>query len=258
MSSISDATAGGQSYWAKHTSNEVQLFDDYAAYFDQSPLPTKAKLRAFSKYLRRQDIARFLARNELYKMQLDVPGVVIECGTYTGQGLMTYSQLSSIYEPYNHTRRVIGFDSFQGFPEVGVKDRNRNVNWGAGDLSSCQNIQEEIGIATALHDRNRALGHLTKTVLVPGDATQSIPKFMQEHPHLVISMLYMDFDLHAPTKVALEHFVPRMPKGAVLAFDELNAEAFPGETVALAETLGIRNVALKKTPFDPYIAYAIL
>jgi len=258
MSAITDATATGQSYWAKHTSNEVQLFDDYGRYFEQSPLPTKAKLRSFSKYLRRQDIARFLARNALYQLQLEVPGVVIECGTYTGQGLMTYSQLSSIYEPYNHTRRVIGFDSFQGFPEVSDKDKNREIRWGPGDLSSCENIQEEIGIAIALHDRNRALGHLNKTVLVPGDAKESIPRFLKENPQLLVSMLYMDFDLYEPTKVALETLVPRMPKGAVLAFDELNAEAFPGETLALLETLGIRNVALKKTPFDPYIAYAIL
>ena len=35
-------------------------------------------------------------------------------------------------------------------------------------------------------------------------------------------MLYLDFDLYAPTKAALETFLPRMPKGAILAFDELN------------------------------------
>lgn len=253
-----DRTAGGQTYWAKHTTNEVQLFEDYAAYFDQSPLPTKAKLRAFTKYVRRQDLARFLARCELFRLQIDVPGVIIEGGAYTGQGLMTYSQLSSIYEPYNHTRKVIGFDSFSGFPEVGPKDGNREIAWGPGDLASCRDIEEEIGIAIALHDRNRPLSHLAKTVLVPGDATRTIPEFVERHPHLVVSMLYLDFDLYEPTKAALTAFVPRMPKGAILAFDELNAEAFPGETLALLETLGIRNVALRKTPLDPYISYAVL
>jgi hypothetical protein len=258
MAGITESTSSGQSYLAKHSPAERQSFEDYAACFERSPLPTKVKLRAFAKYVRRQDLSRFLARNELFKLQLDVPGSIIECGTYTGQGLMTYSQLSSIYEPYNHTRKVIGFDTFAGFPEVSTKDRNRQSDWAKGDLSTCGDIQQEIGIGIALHDANRPLNHLAKTLLVAGDATRTIPEFVQGNPHLVCSMLYLDVDLYEPTKVALEQLVPRMPKGAVLAFDELNAEVFPGETQALQETLGIRNVALRKTPFDPYIAYALV
>jgi hypothetical protein len=49
-----------------------------------------------------------------------------------------------------------------------------------------------------------------------------------------------------------------MPKGAVLAFDELNDRNRPGETVALTETLGIENLQLKHFPFDPHICYAVL
>ena len=50
-----------------------------------------------------------------------------------------------------------------------------------------------------------------------------------------MSLLYLDFDLYEPTKCAF----PRMPKGAVVAFDELNHAAWPGETMALLDTLGI-------------------
>jgi cephalosporin hydroxylase len=60
-------------------------------------------------------------------------------------------------------------------------------------------------------------------------------QFLTDFPHLVISCLYLDFDIYQPTKVALEHFLPRMPKGSVLVFDELNEEAFPGETIAVME-----------------------
>ena len=68
----------------------------------------------------------------------------------------------------------------------------------------------------------------------------------------------MDVDLFEPTKIALEQFVPRMPRGAVLAFDELDNPMWPGETLALLSTLGIRSLRLQRLEWDPYISFAIL
>ena len=49
-----------------------------------------------------------------------------------------------------------------------------------------------------------------------------------------------------------------MPKGAIIVFDELNVSTFPGETLALVDTLGINNLRLQRSPIDPYISYAVL
>jgi hypothetical protein len=49
-----------------------------------------------------------------------------------------------------------------------------------------------------------------------------------------------------------------MPKGGVIVFDELNAKMFPGETVAVEEVLGIRNLTIKRFPFDSYVSYAVI
>jgi hypothetical protein len=216
------------------------------------------KLQNFAKSVSRQDISRFLTRNELFRLQLDVPGVIVECGCFAGGGLMTWAQLSSIYEPYNHQRRVYGFDTFAGFPSVDGRDSNAERSARPGDLFVAEGILGELGRAIELHDGNRALSHITKTELVPGDAMVTVPRFLEDNPHLIVSLLYLDFDLYAPTKVALEAFVDRMPKGAVLAFDELNTRAYPGETIAVMECIGIRSLRLRKTPVDPYIAYAVI
>ena len=242
----------------KHTDADKARFSDYANYFEGSPLPTSLKLSNFAKYIRRQDLSRFLAKNELFKLQIDVPGVIVECGCYAGGGLMTYAQLSSIYEPYNHQRRIYGFDTFEGFPSTSEKDANADSATAKGDLYVHQNIIEEVQDSIRIHDGNRALSHIPKTELVVGDAGITIPKFIRDNPHVVVSLLYLDFDLYEPTKVALQHFVDRMPKGAILAFDEINAHKYPGETLALLECIGIKNLLLKKTPFDPYIAYAVI
>jgi hypothetical protein len=49
-----------------------------------------------------------------------------------------------------------------------------------------------------------------------------------------------------------------MPKGAVLAFDELNQAQWPGETQAVMETVGLRNLRIKRFPFAPQISFAVL
>jgi predicted O-methyltransferase YrrM len=97
-----------------------------------------------------------------------------------------------------------------------------------------------------------------KVHLVRGDITQTIPTFVEANPHLVVSLLFLDADLYAPTKVVLEHILPRMPKGAIVAFDELDNPQWPGETLALLEHPGIRSLRLQRLEWDPYIAYAVI
>ena len=68
-------------------------------------------------------------------------------------------------------------------------------------------------------------------------------------------MLYLDFDIYEPTKVALLNFLPRMPKGSILVFDEIHNPHWPGETQALVDVLGINNVEIRNFPFNPNISY---
>ena len=74
----------------------------------------------------------------------------------------------------------------------------------------------------------------------------------------MVSLLFLDVDLYDATQAAIEHFVPRMPKGVVIAFDELDNPIWPGETLALLETIGIRALRLRRLEWDPYIGYAVI
>ncbi|EUA12076.1 putative dTDP-6-deoxy-L-hexose 3-O-methyltransferase [Mycobacterium kansasii 732] len=94
--------------------------------------------------------------------------------------------------------------------------------------------------------------------LVKGDAQQTIPAYLADNQHTVVALLYLDFDLFEPTLAAIRTFLPRMPKGAVLAFDELNQKYWPGETLAVLESAGIRNLRIRRFPFTPQISYAVL
>jgi hypothetical protein len=169
---------------------------------------------------------------------------------------MAWAHFSAILEPTNLTRRIYGFDTFSGFPSVSEKDRSTLRTPQRGELSS--EAYEELLELIRIYDRNRFLGHIPKVHLIRGDARETIPKFVQDNPHLVVSLLFLDFDLYEPTKVAIEHFVPRMPRGAVIAFDELDNPIWPGETQALLDTLGIGRLELRRVEWDPYIAYALI
>ena len=84
-------------------------------------------IETFPKYARRQALARFLARYEIFKLQIGIKGSVVECGVHEGSGLMTWAKISSILEPYAYQRRVIGFDTFAGFPHIDEKDTARTT-----------------------------------------------------------------------------------------------------------------------------------
>ena len=49
-----------------------------------------------------------------------------------------------------------------------------------------------------------------------------------------------------------------MPKGSIIAFDELDNPLWPGETQAMFEFFENKKLAIKRLEFDPYIGYAIV
>jgi hypothetical protein len=74
-----------------------------------------------------QDLARILFMDDLYRRIVEVSGVVLELGVRRGQNLALFAALRTIYEPFNHNRKVIGFDTFAGFPAVDRKDGNDDI-----------------------------------------------------------------------------------------------------------------------------------
>lgn len=236
------------------TDTEKAVGQENSRIFERSPDSVEMRLENFPKYVRRQHLKRFLSMYELFKRVLPVKGSVVECGVLRGFGVMSWAKLSTILEPENLTRRIYGFDTFAGFPAVDAKDSSKFTNTKVGDLSAPSD--EELRELIAQYDRDRFLGHIPKVELVKGDITQTAPAFVASHPHLVVSLLFIDCDLFEPTKAALEAFVPRMPRGAIIAFDELDNPIWPGETLAVIESLGLRSLRLRRLEWDPYIAFA--
>ena len=227
--------------------------------FKRSKLSIKDKLINFPRFVNRRDIATFINRYEIFKKIINVHGSIIECGVNLGAGFFSWFHFSSILEPYNSSRYIVGFDTFEGF-----KSDNKNDDKGIyrdeelfKDFTSKQSHAEMID-SINVQNENRPLSHLNKLSVVKGDAVKTIPKYIDENPHLLISLLHIDFDIHKPTSVAIKNFLPRMPKGSIIAFDDLNAHEGPGETIAFIESMNIKNFRLERNSFDSYLSYLVI
>jgi hypothetical protein len=234
----------------RHSDSDRRAFDVARDAFDSSRIDLLDKLEAFPRFSSKRSVARFLCRHDLFRRVIDVNGAVVECGVFNGAGLFTWAQLSNIYEPVNYNRKVIGFDTFEGFP--GVSDRDGG-GWQEGDIrgDTRGNLERSIDKVNA----ERHLEHIPLMELVQGDFLETGPRYLEQNPHLLVSLLYLDFDLYEPTKAALELFLPRMSRGALVCFDELNCAGFPGETEAMLEAFDLTRYAVRRFPTDPWISY---
>lgn len=219
----------------------------------------------FGKYTKREELARFMARYDLFRQILDIKGSIIECGVRSGSGLFQWFQISNILEPNAHLRVVYGFDTFEGFPKSAISDFELGAKPG-GMSDYC--YEDLLTASDYIYFYNCVFMPENKQVsvkypwdrltLVKGDFMQTGPQFLELNKHVIVSLLFLDFDIYAPTKKALQLFLPRMPKGSIIAFDELNNHVWPGETMALMEEIGIRNVRIQKFPYEQNISYVVL
>ena len=243
----------------KHTTTdqEFSFYENLEKYFDKSVGNNVEKLSNFSKYVPRQDLTNFITKYEIFKKIMNVQGSIIECGVFLGGGLMTFSQLSSILEPMNHQRKIIGFDTFSGFETLSDKDRGSTSSFAKkGGLKI--NAYDDLKECISIYDQNRFLNHIPKVELVKGDVSIALPKYLKNNPHTVVSLLYLDMDVYKPTKFVLKNLIKRIPKGGIIAFDEINSKKFVGETLAVLDTIGIHNLRIERFSFEPNKSYAII
>ena len=242
----------------RQSSSNIEALEAYENYWDISPGSNNVKLENFTKYVTRESITKFLTRNEVFLKQLAINGSIVEMGVARGVSLMTWAHLSSIYEPANYLREIIGFDTFEGFPNISqndLKGKNVSEHTKVGGIGVEAGTKVDIETSIAIADRTRFLG---KTKLVEGDILETLPQYIEENPHLVVSLLHLDVDLYEPTKCAIDLLLPRMPKGAIILFDELNMRQFPGETQAALDTIGMTNMKLRRFPYATCMSYVVI
>lgn len=241
----SDPTKIGNS-----TNFDQQIWEDTLSIIENHQIGLREVLENLPLFFRRVNFAKLLAHIDLFKQTIGLPGCIVECGVFKGASLLTFVKLIEIFCPGDTLKRVVGFDTFEGFKALSEKDGSPNKRydkieggWNASDflpaLASCIELAQ----------RDSMIPRFKRVELVQGDVCVSIPEYVQKNPGLRISLLHLDMDLYAPTLEALRHLYPLVVPGGIVLLDEYGMDGFPGESAAFDEYFGSNRPKLQKYPF---------
>lgn len=239
------------------SADESSIRQQFVETFKQCPIPDTEILSNLGLFLNSKTLSRILFMDHLYQQIIDVQGIVIEFGVRWGQNTSLFAALRGIYEPFNRHRKIVGFDTFKGFPAITEKDgKSKLMRTGADSVS--KDYVKYLNALIGLQEKDNPLSHIKKFDLVAGDAVVEIEKYLAGHPETIIALAYFDFDLYEPTRKCLEVIRPYLVKGSVLGFDELNDPDSPGETVALKEVFDLNKITLKRYRYTSRVSYFVM
>jgi len=214
--------------------------------FGNSPIPNAEFIDQFALYATPASLRRFIHFDRLYQKILDLPGLIMVFGVRWGRDLSMLHGLHQIYEPMNYTRRVLGFDTFTGFPPVSALDGATAVTQ-TGAYGVTDVYEEHLAQVLTVKTRLGSFANVERFELFKGDAVGQLKGYLDKHPETVVAFAYFDLDLYEPTKACAELLRPYLASGAVVAFDEFIHPVHPGETVAARQVFGT-NARFRRVP----------
>lgn len=184
---------------------------------------------------------------EIYKLILDKPGSICQFGVRWGREMALFESLRTIFEPFNHSRKVIGFDTFEGYTGVTSCDGASKQAFD-GNLGVPKNYDEYLNDLLQFREKLSPLEQYKKFTLIKGDVRVTLKDYLNENQHEIFSLVHLDLNLYEPTKVVLELIQPRLFSGSIVIIDEINLKSLPGETIALREIFDLNRIKLRRLP----------
>jgi len=237
--------------------DELSVDAELLQMMSELPIPHGQVMENLGLFLSSKDFSRMMFMHHIYTQIVDVPGVVMDFGTRWGNNLSLFSTFRSIYEPFNRHRKLIGFDTFTGFPSVHEKDGQSDL-MSVGNVATTENYQDYLDRLMHLKEQQNPLSHIKKYEIRAGDACKTLRSYFEDNPHTIVALAYFDFDIYQPTFECLQMLKCRVVKGSILGFDELNDPDSPGETLALMEVFGLQNIRLRRLPIASRASYFIV
>lgn len=239
----------------RHAALRKELLD----LFSDRPMADEQLLTNWGLYARSSVLASLLFRVEAYQKIVNIPGNIFVFGLWRGQDAILFENIRAILEPYNLNRKIIGFDTFGGYPgeDIGEHDTPSEVI-SEGVYAVPMGYENYLSRLAQYHTSENSSYHLNKMEFIKGDVLDTVPKYFEEHPENITSLAYFDMALYQPTKVCLEYILNTCIKGSVIVFDELNRQEYPGETLALKELVELKHLHIEKSKILPDRTFLIV
>jgi len=214
--------------------------------------------RSLGLFLRGSLLARIFAIREMYEKIVGIPGTIIDLGTWRGQTAVVCENLRAIFEPLHLNRRIVCFDTFEGYKGFSDKDRATALHRD-GTYKVAEGYGEYLERLLVLHEKNNALGHnFGKHRVVTGDCRETLPRFFAEHPNEFVCLAFFDVNSYDPTLQSFRTIHERLVPGGVVAFWQLTRDVIPAEgSVYAAEILNKYPHTLHRSQFYPGLCYVV-
>jgi len=192
--------------------------------------------------------SKFISHLEFFKRTSEIRGEIVEFGIFKGNSFFRWIKFRDLLEQTN-SRKIIGFDIFGDFPEANFEEDKLKRDAFVEETNGGKSISFE-EITELLIKQN-----LQKNVeIVKGDILQTLDQYIEDNPHLKISLLHIDVDLYEPSKVILEKLYSRVTKGGIIILDDYGA--FAGTNKAVDDFFKDK-VEIKKLPYAHAISYIV-
>jgi hypothetical protein len=226
----------------EHTATDDQLEarKELMRLYEASPLPVEDALFNLGLWARSGLLVKFLVMHELYKRFVNIPGLIVEVGTWYGQNLVLLENLRAIHEPFNKQRKILGFDSFTGYKGK------------PGFYDTGLEYKDYLARLLKTHQQMNVYGHQDIShELVVGDVMDTAPKYFREHDEAIVAFAYFDIGEYGATEYALHAIKPHLVPGSVLLLDQLTWAEEPGEAVAFRQVFGQTGYKIEKSSLYP-------
>jgi hypothetical protein len=218
---------------------------------EKYPHDIRHYLDLFTVYANRRPFTRYLAHYELFKMTVDLPGHYLEFGVYFGKSYFIWHKLLEVFTPTATHKKVIGFDTFEGFPRLTPEDGKNDsaVQKEPGGWSAA-GFHAEFLELLELHNQDAVLP-AGRGMIVKGDVCKTLPQWLDQNSEARFCLCNLDMDLYEPTSVILDSCWDRIVTGGVVIFDEYATSKWPGETKAWDDFAAKRglNIPVKRFSF---------
>jgi hypothetical protein len=221
-----------------------------------NPLPEPELERNPALFIRSSLLARFIAINDVYRMIIDIPGSIFDLGCWWGQNTILFENYRAIYEPFNKQRRIVSFDSFEGYVHWSEQDQRSDI-FNQNTYSTSAGYDAFLRALLETHEGINALGHQRGMhEVMKGDATKTVREYLSANPETIVALAAFDLGLYEPTKSVLEAIRPHLVPGSVLLMIHLTRKDLRGDGRAFLEVMAGTRYKLSKHPNYPSFSIA--
>lgn len=214
--------------------------------------------RSLGLFMRGSLLARLFAIRELYEKVVPLPGIILDVGTWRGQTAVVCENLRAIFEPLHFNRRIVAFDTFEGYCGFSAQDKATALHR-EGTYRVETDYAELLKQILVVHERNNAMGHNHgKHRVIKGDCRKTLPDFFREFPHEIVSLAFFDVNSVEPTQESFKAVYQRLVPGGIVGFWQLTRDAIPAEgTVYASQILNHYQHVIQRSRFYPGLCYLV-